>query len=315
MLATGPELVMPEPPTVAAVSEVSPKLRIQMLPGPPETLAPELLPVRVIESPRELIAVRRMRPRLAEGGAVPMAGGQLRIFEVEADQISTVPEPPGFSGRVPEALVAALAPVWEPEPVREMDYCSASPVAVAPEVMEWEEPVDFGYAAAARSVYGEERVQAVVHPGMRECDRAATIVVQTASLEMRLMSTVVDGCVVMATALAGLLMYFDTAGATATLPSMKVLLLGGGVAFMAMWLGYQMLCIALSGSTLGMRYAGINLITFDDESPTRMAMCGRVLAQLLSLCPLGLGYLWAWMDMDGLGWHDRVTHMYQRSNI
>ena len=36
-------------------------------------------------------------------------------------------------------------------------------------------------------------------------------------------------------------------------------------------------------------------------------------AMLLSLAPLGLGYLWAFFDEDRLGWHDRISRMYQRS--
>jgi hypothetical protein len=40
-------------------------------------------------------------------------------------------------------------------------------------------------------------------------------------------------------------------------------------------------CLAVSGATLGMRYAQINLCTFEDENPTRAAMCWRAVAQLL----------------------------------
>ncbi|RME33614.1 MAG: RDD family protein, partial [Gammaproteobacteria bacterium] len=33
----------------------------------------------------------------------------------------------------------------------------------------------------------------------------------------------------------------------------------------------------------------------------------RLLAALLSLAPLGLGYWWALWDRDGLTWHDRLS--------
>jgi uncharacterized RDD family membrane protein YckC len=54
------------------------------------------IPANLIEFPRQLVAPRKARPRLAEGplreeaDAAP-AAAQLRIFEVEADQISTAP--------------------------------------------------------------------------------------------------------------------------------------------------------------------------------------------------------------------------------
>jgi uncharacterized RDD family membrane protein YckC len=76
---------------------------------------------------------------------------------------------------------------------------------------------------------------------------------------------------------------------------------------------YQALFFSFSESTPGMRCARIALCTFDDENPTRRAMRRRVLAVLLSVCPLGLGLLWAAFDEDRLAWHDRLTRTYQRT--
>jgi hypothetical protein len=39
----------------------------------------------------------------------------------------------------------------------------------------------------------------------------------------------------------------------------------------------------------------------------------RVLAAVLAACPLGLGFVWAWLDDDSLGWHDRISRIYQRT--
>jgi hypothetical protein len=61
-----------------------------------------------------------------------------------------------------------------------------------------------------------------------------------------------------------------------------------------------------------MRIARIALCTFSDESPTPSAMRGRILAVLLSACPLGLGFVWAALDEDRLTWHDRISRMYLR---
>jgi hypothetical protein len=62
-----------------------------------------------------------------------------------------------------------------------------------------------------------------------------------------------------------------------------------------------------------MRAARIALCTFADGNPARSAMRRRILAVLLSACPLGLGFLWAALDEERLTWHDRVSRMYQRS--
>ena len=55
---------------------------------------PQPLPAKLIEFPRELIATRKARPRLAEGPLREEAapdGSQLRIFEVEPEAISKEP--------------------------------------------------------------------------------------------------------------------------------------------------------------------------------------------------------------------------------
>jgi hypothetical protein len=36
----------------------------------------------------------------------------------------------------------------------------------------------------------------------------------------------------------------------------------------------------------------------------------RVLASILSLASLGLGYAWCFLDEDQLSWHDRITRTH-----
>ena len=62
-----------------------------------------------------------------------------------------------------------------------------------------------------------------------------------------------------------------------------------------------------------MRYARIGLCTFTDENPTRKDMRRRIFAQFVAVCPLGIGLLWILLDDDALGWHDRISRMYQRA--
>ncbi len=57
---------------------------------------PTPLPANLLEFPRQLVAARKARPRLAEGPLVEEEprSPQLRIFEVEPEQIATAPTPP-----------------------------------------------------------------------------------------------------------------------------------------------------------------------------------------------------------------------------
>ncbi len=68
------------------------------------------IPANVIRFPRPVVATRKKRPRRAEGPlAVPEAGTQLSIFEIEPETVSTEPSP-AVAGEA--AAQAWLQPDW-----------------------------------------------------------------------------------------------------------------------------------------------------------------------------------------------------------
>jgi uncharacterized RDD family membrane protein YckC len=134
------------------------------------------------------------------------------------------------------------------------------------------------------------------------------------------MAAIVDGCIVIAALLAFI------AAAALTIGKLseghapigihmtpQAALLAAAATFLVFTLLYQLLFFTFSEATPGMRYARIGLCTFSDDNPTRAAIRRRIFATILAACPLGIGFLWAWLDDDGLGWHDRISRMYQRS--
>jgi len=220
----------------------------------------------LIEFPRQLVAPRKARPRLAEGPlreetAQPEAAGhQLRIFEVETSQISTV------------ADTEASAPEWSSirlgaSPVKDVEAIPSYAVSGPPTVM-------------------------------------------AAAFSLRLMAAAVDGCLL----LAGLLGFVTVAAyAAGQVPAGLTAALSTGGALAVLFLLYQLLFFTFAEATPGMRYARIGLCTLGDDNPTRPAIRRRLLAVLLAACPMGLGFVWAWFDEDTLGWHDRISRMYQRA--
>jgi uncharacterized RDD family membrane protein YckC len=62
------------------------------------------------------------------------------------------------------------------------------------------------------------------------------------------------------------------------------------------------------GQTLGMQAWRLKVTREDGAHLTWGDACKRLLAALVSLAPLGLGYFWLLIDRDGLAWHDRWTH-------
>lgn len=225
----------------------------------PVFAAVEPLAVNLIEFPRELVAARKMRPRLAEGPLRETAQGeldQMRIFEVEPESISQT------------VNIGATPGDW-------------SPIRLDNEAFDRE---------------GES-----VSP---------QIPLKTAPLEDRIMAGIFDLALIVS-AFAIFVMVF--VACTAHPPSGKPALVAAGLVLVGFGLLYQYLFFKYADGTPGMRYAKIALCTFEDENPTRKAMCMRVLYVLLSAAPLGLGFAWAWFDPDRLTWHDRLSRIYQRS--
>lgn len=225
------------------------------------------IPANLIEFPRQLIAARKARPRLAEGPLREEVKPepQLRIFEVEAEQISI-------------------------EPV----------AAETTDVPEWQTLVLGGGAVHVPDAPPEAQMHFTTEP-------------QTAPLELRLMAAAVDGC-----CLLGAFTIFAVVVAEIAGPKLLELprpLMGAcaGAVLLTMYVLYQMLFFSFAEATPGMRYARIGLCTFGDQNPTRKAMRRRVLATLLAASPLGIGLAWAFMDEQRLGWHDRMSRMYQRA--
>jgi uncharacterized RDD family membrane protein YckC len=235
----------------------------------------------LIEFPRELVATRKIRPRLAEGplASVPTPGLRLSIFEVDPSAISIEAEAEGVMN---EALTPAwTAPEWSGI---ELD---AQP---QPELAEESQRVPEEEAGAQPEAVRE---------------------LELAPLSQRLMAAIVNGTLIIGAMLAAAMV---AAANVKDLPPVREIELGSVVALAVASLLYQMLFFTLARGTPGMKYARISLCTFDGLSPTRAKRCGRLGALLLSLLPVGLGVVWAIFDEDHLSWHDRLSGTYLRKS-
>ena len=64
------------------------------------------------------------------------------------------------------------------------------------------------------------------------------------------------------------------------------------------------------GQTLGVRTWRMRVETADGKSPSVARASLRFAAAIISVLPLGLGFLWQLWDKDGLTWHDRASGTY-----
>lgn len=59
--------------------------------------------------------------------------------------------------------------------------------------------------------------------------------------------------------------------------------------------------------TIGMKPWRLYVITLDGERATFGQLWVRYLTGIASLLLAGVGFWWAWVDRDGLTWHDRLS--------
>jgi uncharacterized RDD family membrane protein YckC len=228
----------------------------------------------LIQFPREMVATRKVRPRLAEGPlAAAAAGTQLSIFEVDPGTISTEP--------AAAVVDVSAAPDWMRQELTRPDLPDIEP-ETQPQEEILEEPATQAAPAAA---------------------------VELAPMSRRLLSIVVDCALIAAAFLAAA---FLAADHLSQLPGPRTVELGAALALLAIGAAYQTLFFTLAKATPGMRYAGIGLSTLEGFIPSRAQRCKRLMALPLSVLPVGLGLAWALFDDSRLTWHDRLSQTYLR---
>jgi uncharacterized RDD family membrane protein YckC len=286
------------------------------------------LPANLIEFPRELVATRKVRPRLAEGPFYNHSheNSQLSIFEVDPDLLV----PPADAS--PSAADEVAPPEWasielehlEQDPglhhaggriFAEHVYATEIPAAyasgneMAASAID-ELPVAAVSVSAAKAEAQKEQRRSSVPTSAQAVDSAPAAELLVARLSDRLLAAVVDGALV---TLAVVTAAVVVIASTSHPPTGRIALIASGCGLFFFGLLYQFLFLSYAEEgTLGMRYARIALCTFDDDNPTLDQMRQRIPALLLAALPAGLGLLWALFDKDHLGWHDRMTRTYQR---
>lgn len=244
----------------------------------PESVAIEVVeparPIRanLIEFPRELVATRKIRPRLADGpnARAGNAMGQLNIFEVDPATISTEP--------AVAAPAAEEAPAW-PGPGWSSIRLDEAPA---------EEPLE---ELATQAESSEAKAA------------------QPAPINLRLMAAVVDGAFIVAAFLALAMAAMSKAN---YLPSLRQAEFVSAAVLTFLATLYQVFFISVASGTPGMMWARIAMFTLNGEKPTFDQRCGRLGALVMSLLPVGLGAAWAIFDDEHLCWHDRLSGTYLR---
>jgi uncharacterized RDD family membrane protein YckC len=257
------------------------------------TLETVAIPANLIEFPRQLVAPRKARPRLAEG---PLRedidpGPQLRIFEVEPGQISADP-----------AIDPSTAPEWQSLHLPSQPHLDHDPLRPT------------GTFAAT---YTEDMDAAVLlGPELdpaRNIAPAASGLIHAAPVSRRVMAMLVDSACVGAAFVGFCVVAARLCGPQLREMANPALAATAALALVVLAALYQVLFFWFNEATPGMVYARLCFCTFAEGNPTRSAVRRRLIATAIAICPLGLGLLWMALDPDRLGWHDRISRMYPRA--
>jgi uncharacterized RDD family membrane protein YckC len=90
----------------------------------------------------------------------------------------------------------------------------------------------------------------------------------------------------------------------------KPVLLTAAATSVLFWGIYQYLFLVYAGRTAGMQVAGLRLSTFQGTRASVRQRRNRVAGLYLSTASLIMGLLWAFVDVDVLCWHDRISGTY-----
>ncbi|MGH9492342.1 MAG: RDD family protein [Terriglobales bacterium] len=288
----------PEAPVAVAVSELPP-----VPSAPPPPLASSRAPFYRPEDAsawRQEVSSRVDNFRSRRRGRYDPNSSLSLNFDTDLEVAGQPQAQPQFN-EAPK-VIEFPRPAAPPPPLAGMEEL-AEPVVEKPRILEAEEPLE----EVAAPVAAPPIASITLEPASAEVaayGQEREILLWLAPPVQRVFAGLVDALVVAtATGLFGLI-FLHMAGVA---PSGRM---AAGFALALpgfFWALYQYLFLVYGGTTPGLQMTGLRLTTFDGDPVPRRQRRWRALAMIVSYISLGLGFLWAIVDEDGLGWHDRIT--------
>lgn len=133
---------------------------------------------------------------------------------------------------------------------------------------------------------------------------SASLLGDLAPLGLRFLAGVVDALVLLLALGLFALIFWRAGGRVSPQPANLVVLAFIAVFFILLYFG---LFTAVTSSTLGLVWMGLEVRNLDGTLPTTRESLWRALGYMVSINALMLGFIWALVDADGLTWHDRMS--------
>jgi uncharacterized RDD family membrane protein YckC len=151
-----------------------------------------------------------------------------------------------------------------------------------------------------------------LEPEEPRIDHDLEVIPRPAPMRQRLLSGLVDAGIVFIATGAFALTFLEAAEDVPHSNMTLVCMLAAGGIF---WLVFQYIFLVYRRTTPGMNFAQLELCTFEGEATSMFERQCRAAASALSGFSIGLGYAWALVDEDRVGWHDRISRTHLRAAI
>jgi len=243
-------------------------------------------------------ASKTSRPLQAFAPVEEMGGTVEQASEVETDTALASPPPlPGIPARI---VMEATARVIEfPRPAVRSDEL-AEPVIDRPRIVEAPELLPPPPAMGGILIEEQRESEPERRPGF-------DFPLQSATLNRRVAAGLFDASLVVASLVLFGYVFVRINGA---MPPVRLGAVLASCLLVVLWPAYQYAFLVYCGKTPGLWAAKLHLASFNGQPAGRGLRRWRVLASVLSLVSLGLGYAWCLLDEDQLSWHDRITRTH-----
>jgi uncharacterized RDD family membrane protein YckC len=124
---------------------------------------------------------------------------------------------------------------------------------------------------------------------------------------LRCEAALVDGLLMLSPGLAGLALFLYEGGHLSFDKHVAPFWL---IAVLTVPVLYKLLWTVAGRDTIGMSLAGLRLVDFDGNPPSRERRYQRLLGGFISTLAAGIGLIWALVDEDGLTWHDHMSSTF-----
>lgn len=140
--------------------------------------------------------------------------------------------------------------------------------------------------------------------GIDEAEESGILI---APLGMRFAAGIIDALVLIFGAAVFSLIFWKTGGQFSPRPLELAVAGLIGVFFVFLYFGG---CTAVASATPGLIWTGLEIRTFEGNSPRLSECFWRAFGYLVSASALMLGFIWSVVDADGLTWHDRMSRTF-----